>query len=223
MALVDNPESYRHSSLAGFVETVLHPPPLDVDRTAEVPYCPFQSLRFHLVGIAVVAALACLPTVVDGERHRLRSADAQRMVVRTGGTFFGKRQQLVAVATNPRHRAHPHGRTVAVAAVGMGIVALYPLGETATVAAHGMRVTVAPGVYVGSEVVGAMQQRIGHRNGADGVVGEAVLGGEKLEIVVVRRVELPPAAYNVAYNRAKHVTCGVSRFSMRFPPCAAGC
>jgi hypothetical protein len=49
-------------------------------------------------------------------------------------------------------------------------------------------------------VVPTSQQGICHGYGADGVVGEVALLGEQLKVVVVGRIKLESATYNVSYN-----------------------
>ena len=84
----------------------------------------------------------------------------------------------------------------------MGMVVCHPLGKPSPINSHGVGVLATPSVDELAIVVRAMQDGIGYGNGADGVVGKAILVGEQREVVVVCGVEFPMAAYYIANDCA---------------------
>ena len=136
---------------------------------------------------------------VDSQCHGLCPFDAFGMVVCRQGSLLRSLQYLFLSFEPVPHGTDTHGRSIPERAVWLRGLAMYPLGETTSVAPFRVRIPVAP-VVQGFPEVSPFYQGIGHCNGTDGIIGKFVLRGKPLKVVVVRRFELPPASHDVSYN-----------------------
>ena len=127
----------------------------------------------------------------------LCALDAFGMVVGDLGVATGQRERLVEAAGRPCHRTDPHGRAVAIAAVGLGTGRGKPTAETSTIPCMGV---------AGAQLAHALHQRVRPTTGEPQHVGHShhsVVGGvgtfgEQQETLGFDRIEFVHAAYHIA-------------------------
>ena len=193
LGLQKGDDSLGHRALAGLVEFVGRPdvvePPAQV--IAELPLDVLPDPGLVLSG----------PGQEYGGGHCLGPLDALGVVVGDLGAPGGLGKHLVEFVVKEPHRAHPHGRAVAVRIVGPGVRVHGPGREEPAVAA----VRVAPGVGLQDcGIVLFVEQAVGHGYGEDRVVGEAGVGGEKGEVRDFGVVDLVNRADDVPGDGADH-------------------
>jgi len=171
-AFEEGNDSLRHGVLTGFVEVVMR-----ADGVA-------GSVQVVAVFVADAAFdkgfVFAISRQEDGGGGRLCAFDTFGVVVGDGGGFFRVREGFCEGIAVPGDRRNAHRRAVAIAVIGLRIVAFQPCTEHPTAAAV---VFAAPVAHVGGKVVfAAILQPFGHGDGADGVVGEDAGCGKKIKI-----------------------------------------
>ena len=157
-------------------------------------------------------------------RHGLRALHALGMVVRDDRCGAGQHERLVQRHGHQRARRHAHGRAVAVAVVGLGIVAPQPVGEARAISAHGMGILPPQRLHLLDEDVliarpvavllaahalliaqlAAFEQRAPHGHGDDGVVRDGAALREQRKALGLDVVEFVDRAHDVADHGAVH-------------------
>lgn len=192
-------DGFGHTALAGCVETVAGA--YFVAGTVEV--VAESGLDVFL---DFCLALSCAGQV-DGGCRCLCPFDSFRMVVGDFRASLGCLQCLFQCAECPSYGADAHGRTVAVAVVGLRVAFAQPSGEHSAVAGVCIAVAVVlhderqavfcPGSsYVSARV--ACQQPVGVGDGHDRVVRKSGGGAEQGEVGCLDAVEFIDGTDDVA-------------------------
>ena len=135
------------------------------------------------------------------EHRRLGAGDGIGMVVadRRGAGSCPEGGGLIG--GEPGNGAHPHGRTIAPAAVSRHALRLRPAHEHAAVAPAGVAADVRTQIL---GKIAARQQRISDRDGAHRIVGEAHAAPEQREILGLDRRRFVNGTDDVARNGTEH-------------------
>ena len=157
---------------------------------------------------------ASCPGKEDGTRGCFRSFDSLRMVVRHFRRESGHMPGLLQCVKKPACRGHPHRRAVAVASVGLGIIGLEPVPESAAVSgmrifpppfSHGLDQRL-PDLPVFPELT--VQQRFRHRDRHDRIIGEVgFLAEERKLLCFVPAVKFVGRPNHIAQKCSVHLFC----------------
>ena len=160
----------------------------------------------------IILAASC-PGEEDGTRGCFRPFDSLRMVVRYPRCESGHMPGFLQRVKEPACRGHPHGRSVAVATIGMGIIAPEPVPEPASVScmrifsppfSHGLDESL-PDVLILPEL--AVQQSLRHGDCHDGIIGKVrLLAKQRKLLAFITSVKFVGCSDNVSKYCSVHLT-----------------
>jgi len=112
----------------------------------------------------------------------LGALDALGMVMGDRGAATGFGEHLIRPIERPPNSADAHGRTVAVAAVRLGILCMHPFAEPPAVALARIRECIVPDTF---EIAAARQDGVCDRQREHAVVGDAASPREQRKVVAL--------------------------------------
>ena len=193
VSLQEGHDGNGHTALASGVKTVpvTNILQLDIEMIAKLLfYIPFD-LSFRVK--------ASMNLQIDTGGYGLRSLDALWVVVSDRGRDLCQLQRLLKRVGIHPHRAHPQGRPIAKAAVGLGNVRAQPLAERASISSIGIP---APHVLHDPDQAVRTMRRIIHQPFGHGQchhrgVSKPAALRQQLEILRLHIVALPCRAYDI--------------------------
>ena len=142
MALTDDPQGNRDSSLTSLIEFVDDILLAYIDIITREFHTFFDYILYNVVRLCFISTTTI--SHIYSKRYRLSTFDSFWMTMSTFCSLFCLCQHPFAFMMEPSHRTDSHSRAITKASVWLWIITHYPFSKATSISALWIRIQAAP-------------------------------------------------------------------------------